>query len=102
MTHENELSTWLSAVERELGLHGSVESGHGLDAAQSLAELVTERVGADAAGRTVFLIGAAAGRAEEPPVAAHDYTEKIAALARSWNADEQRAEPPNDPGNRSS
>ncbi len=99
---ETETATWLAAVERELGLHGTVESAQGLDAVHEVARLVADRVGPAAAGRTAFLIGAAAGRAEEPPVAAQDYTEKVGALARSWNADTERAEPPNDPANRAS
>lgn len=98
-THE-QIDIWLSAVERELGLHGTVESAQGLDAVAQLTDLVAEKVGHEAAARTAFLIGAAAGRAEEPPVAAQDFTEKIGALARSWDADAERAEPPNDPANR--
>ena len=100
MTSQEQIGTWLSAVERELGLHGSVESSQGLDAVQELVDLVADRVGGSAAGRTAFLIGAAAGRAQEPPVAAQDYTEKIGALARSWNADAERSVPPNDPADR--
>lgn len=96
----DEIKEWLTAVERELGLHGSVDSSQGLDAVQEVAGLVADRVGTTAAARTAFLIGAAAGRAEEPPVAAQDYTDKVSALARSWNADTERAEPPNDPANR--
>lgn len=100
MATQEEIGVWLSAVERELGLHGTVESEQGLAAVARLTELVADRVGPAAAGRTAFLIGAAAGRAEEPPVAAQDFTEKIGALARSWNADAERAAPPNDPAQR--
>lgn len=100
MTTHEQIETWLDAVERELGLHGTVQSSQGLDAVARITELVADRVGPAAAGRTAFLIGAAAGRAEEPPVAAHDFAEKVGALARSWNADTERAEPPNDPANR--
>lgn len=91
---------WLAAVERELGLHDTTDSDQGLDAVHDVAGLVGERVDASAAARTAFLIGAAAGRAEEPPVAAHDFAEKVTALARSWNADSERAVPPNDQANR--
>ncbi|MBC3192775.1 hypothetical protein H7X46_17050 [Pseudonocardia sp. C8] len=96
-THE-EIGVWLGAVERELGLHGTIESAQGLDAVAELTGLVADRVGPEAAGRTAFLVGAAAGRAEEPPVAARDFTDKVAALARSWNADTERAAAPHDPG----
>ncbi|MBW0101338.1 DUF6457 domain-containing protein [Pseudonocardia sp. KRD291] len=96
------LQEWLTTVERELGLHRSEGDDHGLDAVHQVADLVSDKVDASVAARTAFLIGAAAGRAEEPPIAAHDFTEKIAALARSWNADTERAAQPNDPANRAS
>ncbi len=86
----------LDAVERELGLRGSIESAQGLDAVQDLADVVADRVGPSVAARTAHLIGAAAGSAQEPPVAAHDVTEKVSALARSGNADTERAVPPNE------
>ena len=60
-THE-QIEVWLSAVERELGLHGTVESNQGLDAVAQLTDLVADQVGHEMAGRTAFLIGAAAGR----------------------------------------
>lgn len=96
----DEIQEWLTAVERELGLSGTVDSDQGLDAVQQVADLVADRVGASAAARTAFLIGAAAGHAQEPPVAAQDFSEKLTALAKSWNADTERAVPPNDQANR--
>ena len=33
---------------------------------------------------TAFLVGVAAGRAEDPAVAARDYAEKISRLAAGW------------------
>jgi hypothetical protein len=53
-------------------------------------------VEAAAAPSTVFLVGVAAGRAADPAVAARDFTEKLSALARSWNADSERSATPND------
>jgi hypothetical protein len=44
----------------------------------------------------LFLVGVASGRASDPSVAAHDFAGKLAALARGWNADTERAEPAND------
>ena len=45
---------------------------------------------------TAFLIGVAAGRADDPAVAARDYVQKVAHLADGWTSDEERAEPAND------
>jgi hypothetical protein len=36
---------------------------------------------------TAFLIGVAAGRSEDPAVAARDYAEKIGRLAGTWDPD---------------
>jgi hypothetical protein len=87
---------WLSAARRELGLEDAAEGEQGLDAAEALAAIVHEKVEAAAAPSTVFLVGVAAGRAADPAVAARDFTEKLSALARSWNADSERSATPND------
>lgn len=94
---------WLVAARAELGLEESAEGDQGLDAARDLAELVADNVdgsGTSVATSTVFLLGVAAGRASDPGVAAHDFTEKLAALAKSWNADTDRGEAPNDQARR--
>jgi hypothetical protein len=87
---------WLAAARHELGLEEATGSSAGLDAATELSSLVSGTVGPSVAPATVFLLGLAAGRAAEPSVAARDFTEKLGALARSWNADTDRAEAPND------
>lgn len=94
---------WLLAARGELGLEEAAEGDQGLNAAQKLAELVADNVdgsGTSVATSTVFLLGIAAGRAADPAVAAHDFTEKLAALAKSWNADTDRGEAPNDQARR--
>jgi hypothetical protein len=45
---------------------------------------------------TAFLVGVAAGRADDPAVAARDYAQKISALADGWNSDSERGTPAND------
>jgi hypothetical protein len=45
---------------------------------------------------TAFLVGVAAGRADDPAVAARDYVQEVAHLADGWTSDEERAEPAND------
>lgn len=94
------IAEWLAASGRELGLEDAAESAQGLDAADALAAAVGEHVGAEAVAATVFLLGTAAGRASDPAVAAHDFVEKLDALARSWNADTDRAAQPNDQSRR--
>jgi hypothetical protein len=91
---------WLVAVQHELGLEGATVARPGLDAATGLAELVGGAVGLSVAPATVFLLGLAAGRAADPSVAAHDFTDKLGALARSWDADAGRGEAPNDQSRR--
>jgi len=69
-------------------------------ALDDLTTTVAGNVGRPVAAATAFLIGVAAGRAAEPPVAARDYVQQIDALARSWTADRDRGVAPNDQSNR--
>jgi hypothetical protein len=94
-THE-----WITAVQFELGLEDATDSDTGLDALGGLATTVGGRVGSDAIARTAFLVGVAAGRAEEPAVAARDYAQKLSALAEGWDSEAQRGVPSNDPDHR--
>lgn len=94
------MSEWITAVTRELGLEGQVDSEKSVDAVLDLTSDVAHNVSRPAAPVTAFLIGVAAGRAQEPQVAAADYAQKISALAEGWNADTERGVPSNDPDNR--
>ena len=49
---------------------------------------------------TAFLVGVAAGRADDPAVAARDYAEKISNLAKGWNSEGERGVPANDQSQR--
>jgi aconitase B len=91
---------WTTAVETELGLRGSEDSPQGLEALDRLADRVTEQVGDRAALRTAFLVGVAAGRAQDPPVAAQDIAQKLGAMAEGWHADAERGVPSNDQSRR--
>lgn len=90
------MTEWLSAVETELGLIAVVDDQQSLSAIEGLDAHVTEHVGADAIARSAFLVGVAAGRAEEPGVAAQDMAQKLGAMAEGWNSDSERGVPSND------
>jgi hypothetical protein len=79
------LSEWVTAVGRELGLEGAVESGATVDMVLDLTSDVAHGVSRPAAPVTAFLVGLAAGRADDPAVAARDYAQKISALADGWD-----------------
>jgi hypothetical protein len=90
------LSEWNTAVARELGLESSVDGGSSTDTIAQLTTHVINGVDPTATPMTAFLIGVAAGRADDPSVAARDYVEKVSHLADGWISDEERAEPAND------
>lgn len=90
------LPEWTTAVARELGLESAVDDSSSADTIAELTSHVVDGVGPAAAPLTAFLIGVAAGRADDPAVAARDYTEKVAHLADGWTSDDERAEPAND------
>lgn len=83
----NALSDWVTAVSRELGLEGALESVGLVDTVLDLTSDVAHGVSRPGAPVTAFLIGVAAGRAEDPTVAARDYAEKISRLAAGWAGD---------------
>jgi hypothetical protein len=86
------MSEWVTAVARELGLEGALDS----DASVDMTSDVAHGVSRPAAPVTAFLIGVAAGRADDPAVAARDYAGKVSKLAEGWDADTERGVPAND------
>lgn len=92
----NALSEWVTAVAQELGLEDAVDSAGTVDMVLELTSDVAHHVSRPGAPVTAFLIGVAAGRAEEPGVAARDYAEKITNLAKGWASDSERGVPAND------
>lgn len=94
------LSEWVTAVALELGLEGSLDSLGTVDMVLNMTSDVAHGVSRPAAPVTAFLIGVAAGRADDPAVAARDYAGKIGKLAEGWGADEERGVPANDQSRR--
>jgi hypothetical protein len=94
------MSEWNAAVCRELGLPEATDTEGATKLVLDVTGDVAHGVTRPAAPVTAFLIGIAAGRAEDPVVAARDYAEKVSGLARSWKADEERGEPANDQSRR--
>ena len=94
------LSEWITAVARELGLEQSLDSLGVVDLVLDLTSDVAHGVSRPGAPVTAFLVGVAAGRADDPTVAARDFAGKIAKLAEGWGADDERGEPANDQSQR--
>lgn len=94
------LPEWTTAVALELGLESAVNDSSSADSIAQLTKHVIDGVDLVAAPMTAFLIGVAAGRADDPTVAARDYVQKVAHLADGWTSDEERAEPANDQSKR--
>ena len=67
-----------------------------MDLVLDLTSDVAHGVSRPGAPVTAFLVGVAAGRADDPTVAARDYAGKISKLAEGWGADDERGEPAND------
>jgi hypothetical protein len=81
------LSDWVEAVSRELGLDRPFDGVGLVDVVLDLTSDVARGVSRPGATVTAFLIGVAAGRSEDPAVAARDYAEKIGRLAGTWDPD---------------
>ncbi|MHA6630790.1 DUF6457 domain-containing protein [Pseudonocardia sichuanensis] len=94
------LSEWVTAVVRELGLEGSLDTGSSVDMVLDLTSDVAHGVSRPGAPVTAFLVGVAAGRADDPAVAARDYAQKISALADGWRSDAERGTAANDQSRR--
>jgi hypothetical protein len=92
----NALTDWITAVTRELGLENAVEAGGTVDLILDTTADVARGVSRPGAPVTAFLIGVAAGRAEDPAGAARDYAGKISKLAQGWLDDAERGRPAND------
>ena len=94
------LSEWVTAVVRELGLEGALDTASSVDMVLDLTSDVAHGVSRPGAPVTAFLVGVAAGRADDPAVAARDYAQKISALADGWRSDAERGTPANDQSRR--
>lgn len=81
------MSEWTAAVCRELGLDEATDAEGATRLVLDVTGDVARGVARPAAPVTAFLIGLAAGRADDPVVAARDYAEKISGLAKGWADD---------------
>ena len=79
------LEDWTAAVVAELDLAGAVDGGS-RDLVLDLARDVAHGVARPAAPLTAFLLGLAAGRADDPVGAARALAARITALATAWPA----------------
>jgi hypothetical protein len=77
------LEDWTAAVVDELGLAGAVDGGT-RDLVLDLARDVAHGVARPAAPLTAFLLGLAAGRADDPVTAARALADRVTALATGW------------------
>ncbi|MGQ0573469.1 MAG: DUF6457 domain-containing protein [Pseudonocardia sp.] len=84
------MSEWTAAVCRELGLPESTDTDGATKLVLDVTGDVARGVTRPAAPVTAFLLGLAAGRADDPVLAARDHAERISALAATWNADTDR------------
>lgn len=84
------LSEWVTAVVRELGIEGALDREGVVDMVLDLTSDVAHGVSRPGAPVTAFLVGVAAGRADDPAVAARDYARKISGLAEGWGSDGER------------
>jgi hypothetical protein len=94
------LSDWVTAVVRELGLEAALDTSGSVDMVLDLASDVAHGVSRPAAPVTAFLVGVAAGRADDPAVAARDYAQKIGRLADGWGSDTEGGVPAHDQSRR--
>ena len=74
------LDDWIDAVIRELRLEGAVERDHVTDLTLDVARDVAHAVERRAAPITTFLLGVAAGRADDPKAAATSYAATVVKL----------------------
>jgi hypothetical protein len=96
----NALSEWITAVARELGLEEALDSAATTDLVLDLTSDVAHGVSRPGAPVTAFLVGVAVGRADDPAVAARDYSQKISRLAEGWDSDSERGTPAGDQSTR--
>ena len=96
----NALSEWVTAVARELGLEQALDGPGVVDMVLDLTSDVAHGVSRPGAPVTAFLVGVAAGRADDPAVAARDFAQKIGKLAEGWGSDGERGVPAGDQSGR--
>lgn len=78
------LEDWTQTACRELGIDGLVPADRATTLVLDLAREVAHGVARPAAPVTAFLLGLAAGRAEDPAAEAERLAGRLAELASGW------------------
>ncbi len=78
------LAPWVTAVATELGLH-DVDAVAAVDTVLDLTSDVAHGVSRPGAPVTAFLLGIAAGRADEPDEAVTRLAGRLSELAENWD-----------------
>ena len=78
------MAPWVEAVTQELGLH-DVDTVAAVDTVLDLTSDVAHGVSRPGAPVTAFLLGIAAGRADEPDEAVKELAAKLSDLAENWD-----------------
>ena len=81
------MTEWVTAVRQELGLEDTVDADALVDKVLDLTADVAHGVSRPAAPVTAYLLGLAAGRADDLTVATNDFAGVISRLAEGWAAD---------------
>ena len=94
------MSEWVTAVRRDLGLEDTLDADALVDQVLDLTADVAHGVSRPTAPVTAFLLGIAAGRADDLTVSVNDFAGIVSRLAEGWGADAERAVPANDQAQR--
>jgi hypothetical protein len=84
----NTLAEFTAQVTETLGIDESVDREAATQAVLDLARDVAHGVTRPAAPVVAYLVGVAAGRADDPVAALPDLARRVAALAEQWEGDE--------------
>jgi hypothetical protein len=94
------MTEWVTAVRRELGLEDAVDTDALVDRILDLTADVAHGVSRPSAPVTAYLLGLAAGRADDLTVATNDFAGVLSRLAEGWGADTERGVAANDQSRR--
>jgi hypothetical protein len=82
------LYDWVASVAAELGIEDAVDHDTIVDTVLDLTADVAHNVSRPGAPLTAFLLGIAAGRADNPKVDSRDLAAKVAKLSEEWKIDD--------------
>jgi len=82
------LYDWVAAVAAELGIEDAVDHDTIVDTVLDLTADVAHNVSRPGAPLTAFLLGIAAGRADNPKFASRDLAAKVVKLSEEWKVED--------------